>query len=359
MTDAVFMARALFHAERGRGRTSPNPMVGAIVVSADGVVVGQGFHERAGEAHAEVRALMAAGARAKGGTLYCTLEPCCHQGRTGPCVPRILDAGIARVVAAVEDPNPVVHGQGFTALRDRGVTVDVGVERSAAVGLNRAFFTLMWHGRPFVVLKAATSLDGRIAAAVGVRTRLTSEAANRHAHRARAEVDAIGVGVGTILVDDPQLTVRGVYRGRPLTRVIFDRQLRTPPASRVLSTRGAGPVIIVTSPAGAVRRDARLALEDRGAEIEVTDGTVRDGLRRLGQREISSVVLEGGAALHAAAWDERVVDCVRLYVTPRVLGPDGVPLLADRSFSTVDLFDRRLTPLGPDTLMEGHVHRSY
>ena len=358
MADAVFMARALFHAQRGRGRTSPNPMVGAVVVSAEGVVVGQGFHARAGRAHAEVQALMAAGARARGGTLYCTLEPCCHQGRTGPCVPHILDAGIVRVVAAVEDPNPVVQGRGFSSLRAHGVTVEVGLEKPAAVALNEAFFTLMRHGRPFVVLKAATSLDGRIAAAPGQRTQLTSNEANRHAHRVRAEVDAIGVGVGTILIDDPALTARGAYRRRPLVRVIFDRQLRTPPGSRVLSTRDAGPVIIVTSPSGAARAEARRALEDRGAEIEVTDGTIHEGLQRLGGRQICSLVLEGGAAMHAAAWDERVVDYVRLYVTPHVLGPAGVPLLADRSFSPVNLRERRVTPLGSDVLMEGYVHGS-
>ena len=356
MSDAAFMERALFHAARGRGRTSPNPMVGAVVVSADGVVVGQGFHARAGGPHAEVRALAAAGARARGATLYCTLEPCCHQGRTGPCVPQIVDAGIARVVAAVEDPNPVVRGKGFSLLRAQGVTVEVGLERPAAVALNRAFFTLMRQGRPFVVLKAATSLDGCIAAAPGQRTRLTSDAANRHAHGVRAEVDAIAVGVGTILTDDPSLTARGAYRRRPLVRVIFDRQLRTPPGSRVLSTPDAGPVIIVTSGAGAARADARQALEDRGAEFEVTDGTMLDGLRRLGRRQIGSLLLEGGAALYAAAWDERVVDYVRLYVTPHVLGSGGVPLLADRSFSSVSLHERRVAPLGPDVLMEGYVH---
>ena len=298
-------------------------------------------------------------ARARGGTLYCTLEPCSHHGRTGPCAPQVLDAGITRVVAAVEDPNPLVRGQGFAWLRAHGVAVDVGLERSAAVALNEAFFSLMRRGRPFVVLKAATSLDGRLAAAPGQRTRLTSDSANRHAHRVRAEVDAIGVGVGTILIDDPALTARGVYRARPLTRVIFDRQLRTPPGSLVLSTRDAGPVIILTSVAGAARADARTALEDRGAEIEATDGTVRGGLELLGRRHIGSLLLEGGAAMHAAAWDERVVDFVRLYVTPHVLGAAGLPLLADRRFSSAGLGERRVTPLGSDVMMEGYVHGSH
>jgi diaminohydroxyphosphoribosylaminopyrimidine deaminase/5-amino-6-(5-phosphoribosylamino)uracil reductase len=357
--DLHYMERALFHAARGRGRTSPNPLVGAVLVSPDGVIVGQGFHERAGEAHAEVRALAAAGGRARGATLYCTLEPCCHLGRTGPCVSRIVEAGVARVVAAVEDPNPVVRGRGFAFLRERGVAVDVGLGARTAVALNQGFFTLMSEGRPFVVLKAATSLDGRIAEAPGRRTQLTSAAANRHAHRVRAEIDAIGVGVGTILSDDPELTARGAYRERPLTRVVFDRRLRTPPEARVLSTRGAGPVIIVTTAPAAGRADLRTRLEARGAEIAVaTDESFCAGLHCLGDRQIGSLLLEGGAALYAAAWDERLVDYVRLYVTPHMLGNSGVPLLPDRAFSSADLRDQRTEPLGPDVLIEGYVHGS-
>lgn len=349
------MQRALFHAARGSGRTSPNPLVGAVVVSADGVVVGQGFHERAGGPHAEIHALTAAGARARGATLYSTLEPCCHQGRTGPCVSRIVDAGIARVVAAVEDPNPAVSGRGFRFLRANGVEVDVGLGAESAVALNRPFFTLMREGRPFVVLKAATSSDGCIAEARDRRTLLTSEESNRHAHRIRAEIDAIAVGSGTILADDPELTARGAYRARPLLRVILDRRLRTPPTARVLSTLDAGPVMIVTSARAAERADVRRLLEARGADIAVGD-TFKAALSRIGEREIGSVLLEGGAAVHAAAWDEGLVDYVRLYVTPRTLGPAAVPLLADRSFSSAELYDRRVLPLGPDVLIEGYVH---
>ncbi|HMB80033.1 MAG TPA: bifunctional diaminohydroxyphosphoribosylaminopyrimidine deaminase/5-amino-6-(5-phosphoribosylamino)uracil reductase RibD, partial [Vicinamibacterales bacterium] len=309
---------------------------------------------------AEVRALAEAGTRARGATLYCTLEPCCHLGRTGPCVHRIVEAGVSRVVAAVEDPNPAVRGRGFAFLRERGVAVDVGLASDRAVTLNQPFFTLMREGRPFVVLKAATSLDGRIAAAPGRRTLLTSAAANRHAHRVRAEVDAIGVGSGTILSDDPELTARGAYRERPLSRVIFDRRLRTPPQARVLSTPDAGPVIIVTDAASAARADLRGPLEARGAHIEVAaDHTLRAALRRLAERQIESLLLECGAAIHAAAWDEGLVDYVRLYVTPHVLGADAVPLLPERSFSTADLRDRRIAPLGPDVLIEGYVHGTH
>jgi diaminohydroxyphosphoribosylaminopyrimidine deaminase/5-amino-6-(5-phosphoribosylamino)uracil reductase len=357
MDDAHFMRKALALAERGRGRTSPNPMVGAVVVAPDGVIVGQGFHERAGKPHAEVHALGMAGERARGATLYCTLEPCCHQGRTGPCAPRIVEAGIARVVAATIDPNPVVDGRGFSYLRERGVAVEIGLRESAAIRLNQPFFTLTREGRPFVILKAATSLDGCIARAPGERTELTSAAANRHAHNVRAEVDAIGVGVGTILCDDPLLTARGVYREGPLIRVIFDRRLRTPPSARVLSTRDAGPVIIVTEGTAAARADARTLLEDRGAEIEVArDGSFRAALERLAARQVGSLLLEGGATVHASAWDEGLVDYVRLYVTPQIIGPGGLKLLDGRQFSSAALVEPHVEPLGPDVLIEGYVH---
>jgi diaminohydroxyphosphoribosylaminopyrimidine deaminase/5-amino-6-(5-phosphoribosylamino)uracil reductase len=358
--DARWIERALFHAARGAGRTSPNPMVGAVVVTRDGVVVGQGYHARAGEAHAEVHALAAAGAHAQGATLYCTLEPCAHSGRTGPCAARIVDAGIARVVASVQDPNPLVNGRGFAYLRAHGVTVDVGEGAERATALNQPFFTLMREQRPFVVLKAATSADGYIAASRERRTYLTSAAANRHAHRIRAEVDAIGVGVGTIVADDPELTARGTYRERPLVRVVFDRRLRTPPGARLLSTLDAGPVIIVTTSEGAAEVRARAALEARGADILVAgDSRLRTALTLLGERHIGSLLLEGGAELHAAAWDEGVVDFVRLYVAPGAIGNggDAVPLLRDRPFSSAALIDRRVETLGPDVLIEGYVHR--
>ena len=356
LTDADYMARALFHAARGRGRTSPNPVVGAVVVSAEGVVVGQGYHEKAGEAHAEVRALDVAGHHARGGTLYCTLEPCTHTGRTGPCGRRIAEAGIARVVAAIEDPNPLVRGRGFDYLRGRGIRVEIGLGVQSASRMNQPFFTVMREGRPFVILKAAISADGCLAAAPGERTALTSAVANRHAQRVRAEVDALAVGVGTVLVDDPLLTARGVFRERPLTRVVFDRTLRTPPQARLLSTRGAGPVIIVTTAEGAARREARQVLEDRGAELLVTDGSVGAGISALASHGITSVLIEGGAALHGAAWDAGIVDFVRLYVTPHVLGPSGVRLLPDRRVFDAIVADRQVVPLGPDVLVEGYVH---
>jgi diaminohydroxyphosphoribosylaminopyrimidine deaminase/5-amino-6-(5-phosphoribosylamino)uracil reductase len=360
LTPAHYMDRALFHAARGRGRTSPNPLVGAVVVSPDGVIVGTGYHERLGEPHAEVRALSAAGDRARGATLYCTLEPCCHHGRTGPCAARIVDAGVARVVASVQDPNPLVSGGGFVFLRAHGVDVDIGLGAERAVHLNQPFFTLMREHRPFVILKAATSMDGRIAESPGRRTYLSSAPANRHVHCSRAEVDAIGVGSGTVLIDDPELTARGVYRERPLWRVVFDRSLRTPPSARLHSTGVASPVIIVTTADAAGRDDLRKPLEEAGAEIEVArDGTFRAALERLAERDIGSLMLEGGAALHCAAWDEGLVDFVSVYVTPHVLGEAGVDLLPGRSFSTATLHDRKVMSLGPDVLIEGYVHRPH
>jgi diaminohydroxyphosphoribosylaminopyrimidine deaminase/5-amino-6-(5-phosphoribosylamino)uracil reductase len=333
-------------------------MVGAVVVSADGVVVGEGYHHRAGQAHAEVHALEAAGARARGATLYSTLEPCSHQGRTGPCVHRIVDAGIVRVVAPIEDPNPLVSGRGFAFLRDHGVAVDVGPGASAAIRLNQPFFTRVREGRPFVILKAALSKDGCLAAAPGHRTYLTSDAANRHTHLERAEVDAIAVGVGTVLVDDPELTPRGAFRERPLLRVVLDRHLRTPPTARLLSTRDAGPVMIVTTAEGAERADVRTALETSGAEIAVApDSTLRSALALLAERGVGLLLLEGGAVIHAAAWDAGLVDYVRLYVTPQSMGPQGVRWLPGRSFDAAALIDGRTETLGPDVLIEGYVHR--
>ena len=357
--DASWMRRALFLAERGVGRTTPNPAVGACVVTDDGVVVGQGAHERAGGPHAEVHALDAAGVYARGATLYCTLEPCVHTGRTGPCTERILAAGIRRVVAAMEDPDPRVSGRGLARLRDGGVEVASGVERDAALRLNMPFVTAKVRGRPFVILKAATSLDGYIAVRRGARTFLTSPPADRRAHHIRASVDAIAVGVGTLLADDPRLTAREVYRERPLARVVFDRRLRTPAGARIFSTLSSGPVIILTSQHSvAARADDALRLESAGANVvPVVGAGLADMLRALMAFDIQCVLLEGGAAIHSAAWDAGIVDSVHLYVTPHAIGSGGVPLLESQRFSPASLFDVRVEARGPDVVIEGYVHR--
>ena len=353
------MRRALEHARRGLGRTTPNPVVGACVVSDDGIVVGQGSHERAGHPHAEIVALEEAGSLARGATLYCTLEPCVHVGRTGPCTERVIAAGIRRVVAAMEDPDPRVRGRGFAALRARGIEVATGVGHEAAVRLNQPFLTTTREGRPFVILKAATSLDGRIAARPGERTPLTSAPALRHAQYARARVDAVAVGSETVLVDDPLLTVREVYRERPLARVIFDRRLRVPPTARLLATLAAGPVIILTSPARAAAEQAD-ALRQAGATVLAVPGpSLGEALACLPALDVQSLLLEGGAQVHRAAWDGRLVDYVQLYVAPVHVGAEGVPLLEGRRFSPAALIERRVRRLGPDVVIEGYVHRPH
>jgi diaminohydroxyphosphoribosylaminopyrimidine deaminase/5-amino-6-(5-phosphoribosylamino)uracil reductase len=354
------MDRALLLAERAAGRTTPNPLVGAVVVSPDGVVVGSGHHARAGEAHAEVRALDAAGEAARGATLYCTLEPCSHHGRTPPCVDRVLASGIARVVAAVQDPDPRVAGRGFRALSAAGVRVEVGLCERAAVRLNRPFFSVLRRGRPFVIAKAATSLDGRVAAGAGQTTRLTGPAADRQTQLLRARVDAIAVGSGTILADDPLLTARDVFRERPLARVIFDRRLRTPSTSRILTTLAAGPVYVLTTAQERMRSAGRVeALERAGATVvTVLDGGVTAALATLAGLGIQSLLVEGGPALHDALWRERAIDVVRIIVTPRVLGPAGVPWLSSHQLAASDLRHLDVVPCGPDVIMEGDVYRT-
>jgi diaminohydroxyphosphoribosylaminopyrimidine deaminase/5-amino-6-(5-phosphoribosylamino)uracil reductase len=361
VTDLDYMSTALVLAERGRGHTSPNPMVGAIVVDDDGVIVGRGWHEFAGGPHAEVHALRSAGSRARNATLYCTLEPCCHTGRTGPCAPQIVDSGVRRVVVAIEDPNPLVAGKGIQHLRSAGVDVSVGVARERAAHLNRPFFTRMQKGRPFVTLKIALSLDAKVGLS-GERTPLTGDAANRAVHRERAEVDAIVVGSGTILIDDPLLTARGVYRSRPLMRLIFDTRLRTPPTAKVLSTLDAGPVIIVTTASSvSAFRDAAAALQSAGAQLRQSADSGRpriaSALAEVAAGGVTSVVIEGGPQLHRAAWDEQIVDRVEMFVTPRTLGSRGVPWLPVDALPMAPFESLRAEFIGDDVLIEGHVHR--
>jgi len=366
--DLHWMRRALAHARRGLGRTTPNPVVGACVVTAEGVVVGDGTHERAGEPHAEVHAIDAAGDRARGATLYSTLEPCSHTGRTGPCTGRIIAAGIHRVVAAMEDPFPLVSGRGLAILRDHGIDVQVGIGRDEAVRLNQPFLIAVREHRPFVILKAATSLDGRLAAAAGERTQLTAAAADRHSHFLRAQVDAIGIGSSTLLVDDPLLTARHVYRERPLTRVVFDRRLRASPEAQLFSTLSAGPVIIVASRhAQRMHPERADALERAGATLLVLDDpTMINALRALADRDIQSLILEGGPVVHQAAWNADVVDYLQLYVAPVTLGQpqsdptaDDVSLTLGRDVTVASLIEQRVRMLGPDVLIEGYVHRPH
>jgi diaminohydroxyphosphoribosylaminopyrimidine deaminase/5-amino-6-(5-phosphoribosylamino)uracil reductase len=260
-------------------------------------------------------------------------------------------------VFATADPNPLVNGSGAAILRSRGVDVESGLLEAAARDLNRSFFTLIQRGRPFVTVKIALSADGCIAAAPGTRTPMTGPSANRFIHRERAEVDAIAIGSGTLLADDPSLTARGAYRKRPLTRVVFDSRLRTPPDARLLSTLDAGPVIIVTTPDAVDGDPDRLAaLVEAGADVHcLPDGaTLAAAVEWLVTRGISSLIVEGGARLHRAFWDAGLVDRVQIYRTPATVGRGGVPWITGPLGLPMTE-----TLLGADILLEGYVYRTY
>ena len=349
------MERALGLAERGRGGTSPNPLVGAVVVSSTGVVVGQGAHLRAGGPHAEVVALDAAGRDARGASLYCTLEPCAHTGRTGPCVERIVPAGVRRVVAATRDPNPVVSGAGFAYLEAHGVEVQVGVCESEARRLIAPFVTWVTRARPFVIAKVAVSADGFVGR-VGERVRLTGGPADRYLHRQRAEVDAIAVGADTVLADDPWLTSRHVWRSRPLTRVLFDWRMRVTATARVFSTLADGPVIMAVGNDAASARPADVqALERAGAEVTVFDHrAVPPVLRWLAGRDVTSLLVEGGPRLHEAFFGAGVVDRVQRVRTRHTIGT-GVTSAAGFD-AAHEPPGARTKALGDDLLVELDVY---
>ena len=350
------MERALFHAERGRGRTTPNPIVGAVVVSPDGVVVGQGAHLQAGGPHAEIVALGKAGAAARGATLYCTLEPCSHTGRTGPCVEAIVAAGIRRVVVAAGDPNPRVAGRGFAYLRQHQIDVTEDVGRAAATRQLRPFFTWVEQRRPFLTLKTATTADGFVGRP-GERVAITGDVANRYFHRQRAEVDAIAVGANTVLADDPLLTAREVYRFRPLARVIVDWRARVPSSARVFSTLRGGPVIMVVLADVLKRTPEYLAgLVGSGVAIETFETLDLGAVAaRLAARELMWVLVEGGPALQNAFVEAGLVDRIQWVQSPDALGA-GVPMstaLAAQAARLRPVVDVRL---GRDWLREFDVH---
>jgi len=297
--DERWMRRALALAERGRGTTSPNPLVGCVVVRGR-EVVGEGWHVRAGEAHAEVIALSEAGESAAGATAYVTLEPCDHTGRTGPCTAALLDSGVSRVVIGLGEPNPEAQG-GANRLRSRGIEVDVGVCAEEAARQNEVFLHGLAHARPFVVLKAATSIDGRIAAPDGTSRWLTGEAARAHAHALRAEVDAVLVGSGTVLADDPQLTVRlPGYEGPQPLRVVLDRRGRVPASARMLDDT-APSLVVATDPAQACKE--------------------------LWDRDVRSLLVEGGASVASSFLAEGLVDKLVVHLAPLLLGPQARPVV--------------------------------
>jgi diaminohydroxyphosphoribosylaminopyrimidine deaminase / 5-amino-6-(5-phosphoribosylamino)uracil reductase len=323
-TDTTYMRRAIRLAERGRGLASPNPPVGAVIVR-DGAAVGQGYHRGPGTAHAEIEAIEAAGDATRGATLYVTLEPCTHQGRTPPCAPRVIEAGFARVVIGTTDPNPAVDGRGVAAIRDAGIEVTTGVRQPDAERLIETFSKYIRTKRPFVTAKIAISLDGRVAAADGSSRWITGPTARREAHRMRANADAVLIGIGTVLRDDPQLTVRlRGYRGKQPTRVVLDSAGRTPPDAAVLS--GEAPTIIVTT--DKATQDAEDALRLRGAEIVRV--AAREGrvdlaavLEALGHRAITHVMIEGGPTVLGDAVERGLADRYVFYIAPKLLGSGG------------------------------------
>ncbi|MDE2050583.1 MAG: bifunctional diaminohydroxyphosphoribosylaminopyrimidine deaminase/5-amino-6-(5-phosphoribosylamino)uracil reductase RibD [Gammaproteobacteria bacterium] len=346
--DRRAMGRALELAERGLETTHPNPRVGCVIAQGE-EVVGEGWHERAGEPHAEVNALRAAGPKAVGATAYVTLEPCSHHGRTPPCVEALIAARVARVIFALEDPNPRVSGRGAQALRQAGVAVESGLMAAEAAQLNPGFLKRMRSGRPWVRLKLAMSLDGRTALANGASQWITGPAAREDVQRWRARSSAILTGIGTVLADDPRLDVRlpdppwGRPRLRPL-RIVLDTHLQTPPGARMLATGGAVLILTAANPAdkegelaarraqlaqrGAAIEETPAAQPAAGASVDPTGLSLPDVLERLGAREINELWVEAGARLAGALLREALVDELIIYLAPRLLGPQARPLVS-------------------------------
>ena len=346
-----FMELALELARQGLGRTSPNPAVGAVLVR-DGEIVGRGFHTWSGVDHAEIVALHEAGARARGSTAYVTLEPCSHMGRTGPCADALIAAGVARVVAAMEDPNPEVSGRGLARLRAAGVEVELAREyEAAAAQINEAFVHAMRFARPFVTLKAAMTLDGKIAARRGQSGWITSERARAHAQMLRHSSDAILTGIGTVLADDPLLTDRtGLERSRPLLRVVLDSRLRIPLGSRLVQS-ARGDVVVFGPGSGR---------ELRELGVEVRTGGLAEALAYLQGERYRSVLIEAGAGLNGSALDAGIVDKVFFYYAPTIFGGAESLSMAERCSPDVPVrIERvRLHDLGDgEFALEGYVHR--
>ena len=381
-TDEQFLRRALDLARQGLALASPNPYVGAVIVGAQGAIVGTGAYTYDGLKHAELLALEQAGKKARGGTLYINLEPHAHQGRTPPCTDALIAARIHRVVASMPDPNPKVSGRGFEKLRAAGVHVEVGRMEAEARRLNEAFARYIRHGVPLVTMKAAMTLNGKIAPPPGAGAKLaaeipaggwiTGEAARAHVHEQRHQSDAIMVGVGTILADDPLLTDRsGHPRRRPLLRVILDSHLRLPLESRLVQSvakEGAKNDVLVFC--SSCEEDKKTSLEARGIRVEqlpsASDGRpdIHSILRRLGQLEVTSLMIEGGATVNGMALASGIVDKIFFYYAPKILASEG-----SVSFATGDRFRHmgetllvkqlQLHRFGNDFALEGYLRNPY
>ena len=355
-----FLRFACRLARKAAGRTSPNPQVGAVLVKR-GKIVGSGYHKFAGGDHAEIAALKRAGARARGATLYITLEPCSHQGRTPPCTGALIRAGVKEVVCGVPDPNPLVAGSGFRQLRRAGIKVRTGVLENECRALIEAFAKFITHGAPLVTLKLAASLDGRIAAKGGDARWISGAKSRAAAHRLRNEVDAVIVGLGTVAADDPQLTCR-IAGGRNPRRVILDSRLRIPLSAKLLRLPDAEKTIIAV---GADVSPARVrAFEARGIQVwrlPLRAGRIawRPLLRRLAADGVVSVMIEGGAAVAASAIKEKIIDKILFFFAPKILGGDGLPMIEAlglrRVKQAVAVKNLRIMPSGDDLMVAGSL----
>lgn len=359
MNDGAAMVLALAEAVRGLARTHPNPTVGAVLVK-NGRVVSSGFHERAGAPHAEVMALKRAGGLAKGATLYSTLEPCNHHGRTPPCSEAIIRAGVKRVVFASSDPNPLVDGKGLSSLRSAGIQVTPHIMKEAADALNRPFLKVMRTGLPWITLKAAVTLDGKLATQSGDSKWITSEPARRLVHQLRDAVDAVVVGASTVVADNPLLTTRLERKSPPVrhpVRVVIDPSLRTSPKSRLYDTRVARTVVLASPSASARRINA---LSRQGVEVwqgeEVSGQLSLQGLlKRMASEGWLHVLVEGGATVHQSFLSESLVDEIALFVAPKLFGSEGLTWsghLGARAVNQARQFEVLETALiGPDVLL--------
>ena len=361
MDDVAYMRQAVALARRGTGWTAPNPLVGAVVVK-DGKVIGRGYHARCGGLHAERAALADCTASPRGATMYVTLEPCCHQGRQPPCTDAILAAGIARVVVGSDDPNPLVAGKGLEILRRGGVEVVSGVLREACDALNPVFFHFIRTKRPYVVMKYAMTMDGKIATRTGTSRWITGEAARRRVHRDRHRYTAIMAGVGTVLADDPMLNCR-IKGGKNPVRIICDTHLRTPLTSQIVRTAGEIPTILATC------AEPSLYGPYLDAHCQVWTLPERDGhvdldalMDRLGSGGIDSVLLEGGGTLNWAALESGIVQRVQAYVAPKLFGGDAKSPVEGQGVALPDqavaLKNTRILRVGEDILLESEVDGS-
>ncbi len=361
--DLIFMKRALALAERGRGYVSPNPLVGAVVVKGD-EIVGEGYHQKFGEAHAEVNALAKAGDAASGATLYVTLEPCAHQGKTGPCTEKIFAAGISRVVVGMRDPNPLVNGKGITFLRSKGITVTEGLLEPNCRELNAGYLKFITAKRPLITLKIAQTLDGRIATSTGHSKWITSSDSRVMAHRIRSQNDALLVGIGTVLTDDPELTVR-LIRGVSPKRIILDSQLRIPLDAHALADQTPSRTIVMTTEEASKEKIARI--EEKGAKVIVMEADERGWVaqkvlwNKLAEMGITSVLVEGGSTVHTECIKAGYADRIILFLAPKLLG-SGIDALGDLGIRNInaarEIKNLKIKRLNGDLMISGTLEQA-